>query len=271
MDEDTQGAFSDEHGSLKCADGKGKSSWKGTEMGKRIYERKMQWERAVTIKDMPGSERPREKLMKHGVKYLSNAELLALLIGTGAREKSALELAKSVLAMEEEGISYLANCMPEELCRIKGIGAAKACRLTAAIEIGKRVATAPRGTAVQLDSPGDIADLFMEEMRYERKEFFKVLLLNTKNEIIMIDNVAVGSLDLTVIHPREVFQSAMRKSASAVVLVHNHPSGSPAPSPQDLKTTAQLVEAGKILGIIVLDHLIIGDGVYISMREQMLM
>lgn len=240
-------------------------------MKKRDYERASNWEGTVTIKDMPVQERPREKLLKYGVRTLSNSELLAILIGTGARDKSALALAESILAMEQEGISFLACCMPEELCRIKGIGQAKACRLSAAIELGKRISTAPRRAQVQLSNPQDIAELFMEDMRYEKREYFKVLLLNTKNEIIMIDNVAVGSLDMAVIHPREVFHSAMKKSASAIVMVHNHPSGSPAPSPQDLRTTAQLVEAGKILGISVLDHLIIGDGVYISLREQMLM
>lgn len=238
---------------------------------RKDYRRESCLDGIVTIKDMPQAERPREKLLKYGVKYLSNSELLAILIGTGSREKSAIMLADRILSMEEKGISFLAGCIPEELFRVKGIGEAKACRLMAAIELGKRISTAPRSPQVQLSSPGDIAELFMEEMRYEKREHFKVLLLNTKNEIITIENVAVGSLDLAVVHPREVFQNAVKKSASAIILVHNHPSGSPAPSPQDIKTTGQLVEAGTILGISVLDHLIIGDGVYISLREQMMM
>lgn len=223
------------------------------------------------ITDMPEHERPRERLLKYGVKHLSNAELLAILIGTGARDKSALALAENVLSLESEGLAYLGNFVPEELCRVRGIGRAKACRLAAAVELGKRIATAPRSRQVQLTNPQEIADLFMEEMRYEKRERFKVLLLNTKNEIMMVEEVALGTLSSAVVHPREVFQSAMKKSASAIIVVHNHPSGSPVPSSQDVKTTAQLVAAGNILGIAVLDHLIIGNGVFISLREQRLM
>lgn len=227
---------------------------------------------ALKIKDMPAPERPRERLLQNGAAYLSNAELLAILIGTGAQDNSALLLAEKLLALEKEGgVAKLASCMPEEFARVRGIGKAKACRLSAAVELGKRIATAPRAPQVQISSPQDIAELFMEDMRYEKKEYFKVLHLNTKNEIIMKENVAVGSLDMAVVHPREVFSNALRRSASALVLVHNHPSGNPEPSAQDLRTTAQIVEAGAILGITVLDHLIIGDGIYVSLRERGLM
>ncbi|MDD2189938.1 MAG: DNA repair protein RadC [Eubacteriales bacterium] len=224
----------------------------------------------VMIKELPSEERPREKLIQYGAGALSNAELLAILIGTGTREASALMLANRVLAFEGEGISYLTSCQPDELTEIPGIGQAKSCQIIAAIELGKRIATKPRTKKINIKSPDEVADLFLEEMRYLKKEYFKVLLLNTKNEIIMIENISVGSLNSSVVHPREVFCTAIKKSACSMIAVHNHPSGNPTPSQADIDITKRLVEAGELLGIKVLDHLIIGDGTYTSLKEMML-
>jgi DNA repair protein RadC len=222
----------------------------------------------MIIRELPTEERPREKLLSLGSSAVSNAELLAILIGTGTKDRSALELASAVLASEEDGLGHLAGCTPEELCRISGMGIAKACRIIAAFELGKRLATRPLPGRVLISSPDSIADLFMEEMRYYRKEFFKVLLLNSKGEIISIEKTSIGDLSSTIVHPREIFSGAIRRSAAAVVFVHNHPSGNPEPSSEDQEVTLRLTEAGNILGIRVLDHIIIGDGVYVSFRQR---
>lgn len=224
----------------------------------------------MIIKDLPMEERPREKIIAYGASLLSNAELLAILIGTGTKEKSAIDLASQVLSIEENGIGYLGDCMPEELCAIQGMGIAKACRIIAAIELGKRIATKPREKKIAINNPDSIANLFMEEMRYYKKEFFKVLLLNSKGEIISVEKTSIGDLSSTIVHPREIFCIPIRRSAAAVVFVHNHPSGNPIPSQEDIDVTNRLVEAGKLLGIKVLDHIVIGDGTYVSFKDKQL-
>ncbi len=222
------------------------------------------------IKEMASDERPREKLMRYGVNLLSNSELLAILIGSGTRNSSAIMLANKLLSLDNSGILFLADCVPEELTTVKGIGIAKACQLISAIELGKRIAAKPKDKKININSPKEVSAMFMEEMRYLRKEFFQVLMLNTKNEIIMVDNVAVGNLNSAIVHPREVFSRAIKKSAASVILIHNHPSGNPQPSREDIDLTQRLMEAGKIIGIEVLDHIIIGDGNFISLKEKML-
>ena len=173
--------------------------------------------------------------------------------------------------MEEKGLSYLAECTVEELSEIKGIGLSKSCKLLASIELGKRLATKPREKRALIRNSRSIADLFMEDMRYYKKEVFKALLINVRGEVIIAQQVAVGDICTTIVHPREVFAGAVKRSAAAVILVHNHPSGDPTPSQEDIETTHRLMEAGKILGIQVLDHIIIGDGIYVSLREKQLM
>ena len=227
--------------------------------------------KAAMIRNLPFEERPREKLVHYGAETLSNTELLAILIGSGTKEVSAIMLANRILALEEEGISYLANCLPEELSDIPGMGVAKSCQIIAGIELGKRIATKPKRKRINVKSPNEVASLFIEEMRYLKKEYFKVLLLNTKNEIIMIENISIGNLNSSVVHPREVFCTAIKKSACSMIAVHNHPSGNPMPSQTDIDITRRLVEAGELLGIKVLDHLIIGDGIYVSLKEKMLL
>lgn len=225
----------------------------------------------TTIKELPKDERPREKLMQNGAVCLSNAELLAILIATGTKDSSAVMLANRILSLEKSGISFLVDCTIEELSKIPGIGMAKSAQIVAAIELGKRIATKPKEKRVNIKAPKEVAELFMEEMRYLKKEFFKVLLMNTKNEIISVENTSVGNLNSSIVHPREVFYSAVKKSAASVIFIHNHPSGNSMPSQEDINITARLVEAGKILGINVIDHLIIGDGNFVSLKEKMLM
>ncbi|MCI2062362.1 MAG: DNA repair protein RadC [Eubacteriaceae bacterium] len=222
----------------------------------------------MIIREMPENEKPREKMIMYGRESLSNAELLAILVRTGCGGKSAVRLADEILSLDAGGIVYLTECRPDELAGIKGIGMAKACQILAAVELGSRIATSPRTNKTSAGSVGEIVNIFMEKMRYYKKEFFNVLLLNAKNEMISSENVAVGDLSSSIVHPREAFNSAVRKSAASVVFVHNHPSGNPAPSREDINITKRLEEAGKILGIRVLDHIIIGDGTYVSFKEQ---
>ncbi len=184
----------------------------------------------MIIKKMPDMERPREKLFIQGKETLNNAELLAILLRTGTREKSALELAHEIIAINDEGLPGLCENTPEELARIKGVGKAKACQILAAIELGRRVATHPRKERISIEKPGDIAELFMEKMRYYKEEHFSTLLLDTKGKIIEEVEVSVGDLNSAPVHPREVFKQAVKRSAAAVVLIHNHPSGDPSPS-----------------------------------------
>jgi len=228
----------------------------------------MEAKSSTYIKKMPNEERPREKLSKNGADTLTNAELLAILLRNGTKQQSVLDLANELLTHREDGLMFITDCTVEELCEIKGIGIAKASQLLAAIELGKRIAIKPKENRVNINSPMEISKLFMEEMRYLKKEVFKVLLLNTKNQIIKIDEVSVGILNSALVHPREVFTNAIRKNASSIILIHNHPSGNPKPSKEDISLTERLIEAGKIIGINVLDHIIIGDGEFISLKEK---
>lgn len=225
----------------------------------------------IQIKALPKEERPRERLMRFGVEKSSNAELLAILIGSGSDEGSALTLAKRLMALDQTGVKYLAECAPEELSQLRGIGIAKACRITAAIELGKRLASKSKERRPTVKNAADVSRLLMEDMRYLKKEYFKAVLLNVKSEILSVDQVAVGGLNSAKIHPREVFTNAVKKSAAGMILVHNHPSGDAKPSQSDIELTARLKKAGNILGIDVYDHVIIGDGVFTSMREGFFM
>lgn len=224
----------------------------------------------TSMKDLPEAERPREKLFINGPASLSNAELLAILLGSGTRSQSAVALAERVLAADGSGILFLNDCTPEELCSIEGIGPAKSAALIASAELGRRLTTTPREKQANVSSPDDISKLFMQNMRYLKKECFKVLLLNVKNEIISIEDVSVGSLMSSDAHPREVFAAPLRRGAANVILVHNHPSGSSRPSQDDIDLTQRLSWAGDIMGIHVLDHIIIGDGEYTSMKRERL-
>ncbi|MCI8349424.1 MAG: DNA repair protein RadC [Firmicutes bacterium] len=222
----------------------------------------------MRIKHLPEDERPVEKSFSMGIESLSNGELLALLINSGTKGKSAMALAEEVLAKDEKGISYLRESSLEELLSINGIGKAKAARIMAAVELGKRIASKPTEKRVKIESDEDVAHIFMEDLRYKKKEIFKAVLLDSKGGIISIETVSIGELTSTLVHPREVFNQAVKKSAAAMVFVHNHPSGDPTPSKEDFNTTDRLVACGDILGIKVVDHIVIGDGRYISIRSM---
>lgn len=224
----------------------------------------------VTIKKMPENERPREKLMRYGSKTLSNSELIAILIRTGSKKQSALELANILLSHHEKGIRFLANCTVEELSKIKGIGKSKACQIIAAVELGNRLSRSSLEIKRRIKSPKDVTDMFINDMRFLEKEHFKVVFLNTKNEIITFETISIGSLNASIVHPREVFNRAIKKSSASIILLHNHPSGNPEPSKEDINITKRLAEAGHIIGIEVLDHIIIGDGSYYSLKENSL-
>lgn len=222
----------------------------------------------MNIKRLPEEERPCERAMRTGIKTLSNTELIALILHTGMRELSAIGLAEELLGAADRGLRGLSAMSPQELMRLPGIGRSKACSIAAAFELGRRTAALPRHAGHTISGAGDVAGLFMEELRSEKKEFFKNVLIDAKGHVMNIENVSIGELSSTVVHPREVFAPAVRKSAAACIFVHNHPSGDPTPSSQDIETTGRLCDAGRLLGIRVLDHIIIGDGTYTSMAAR---
>ena len=219
------------------------------------------------IKDIIKEERPRETLLKKGETYLSDSELLAILINNGTRDKSAITLAREIIETSD-GIRNLSNITVEELSKIKGIGLAKACRIISALELGRRVSVASEMQKFKISSPQDIGNVYMEELRYKKKEIFRVVLLNTKNVIIGSKDISEGSLNASIVHPREVFLEAIKKSANKMILMHNHPSGDPTPSSEDINITRRLISAGQIVGIEILDHVIIGDGSFYSFKEN---
>lgn len=222
----------------------------------------------MNIHELPDWEKPREKLLREGSERLSNAELLAILIHTGTRTRSAMDLAAEILALDPSGIRYLTDCSPEELKRIEGLGDAKICSVLAAAELGRRIASARPERYGRIGDSEDVASLFMERMRYYRREHFFCVLVNAKGEIIEEAEVSVGDLISSNANPREVFQRAIRRNAGAVIFLHNHPSGDPTPSREDILTTKRLVEVGELLGIPVLDHVVIGDGTFVSMMAE---
>ena len=223
---------------------------------------------SLKIKNLPDSERPREKLLALGAGSLSSAELLSVLIGSGTRQMSALQLANALLSREKQGIGAFSRYSPEEFMELEGIGPARACVLSAAVEFGRRIASSGPAERPKVRNPEDIAKLNMEEMRRLPKEIFRVAMLNAKSELIMQEDVSVGSITSSVSHPREVFSTAIKRGAYAVILLHNHPSGDPTPSDADIRTTKILKDAGKLLGIEVVDHILIGDGRYTSFKEN---
>jgi DNA repair protein RadC len=221
----------------------------------------------ATIKELPPEERPRERLIRHGASVLSNAELLAILLRTGTPKESAISLAHRLL-IQEQGLRFLADSDVKQLSTISGIGQAKAAQIKAALELGKRMAAVEPGVDKPVKCPQDVADLLMEEMRYLKKEHMKLVLLNIKCNLISVEDVSIGSLNASIVHPREVFNPAIRKSSASIIMVHNHPSGDPTPSSEDIGITSRIREAGKLLGIELVDHIIIGDGKYTSLKEK---
>lgn len=223
----------------------------------------------LNIKELPLSERPYEKLEVVGAEHLSNAELLAVIIKTGTKAYTAVDLAQLVLKLSNDGrLSSLNNLSIEQLKQVKGIGRVKAIQIKAALEFSKRIATTDGIVHHIIKSAYDVSNLMMEEMRYLKKEVFKAILLDTKNQIIKVVNVSVGSLNSSIVHPREVYSEAIKCGCNSIIFVHNHPSGDPTPSTEDIQTTQRLENAGNILGIKVLDHVVVGDGKYVSFKDK---
>lgn len=213
-------------------------------------------------------ERPREKMILNGASSLSDAELLAILIRTGNKELNAIQLARLIID-KVDNIRYLQDITLEELNSIKGIGLSKATQIKAALELGRRIASY-RPPKYKIKNPWDIYKYYMESLRYQYKEIFKIVLLNTKNEIITDIDISIGTLNSSLVHPREVFREAIRRSSNKIILLHNHPSGNAEPSKEDKNVTKRLKECGDLIGVEVIDHIIIGDGVYFSFKENML-
>ncbi|MBI3802834.1 MAG: DNA repair protein RadC [Nitrospirae bacterium] len=220
----------------------------------------------VKIKDWPTGERPRERLIKEGPHVLSDAQLLAILLRTGSDRTNVVQLAIELLDQFRE-LQNFANLSIKELCSIRGIGPAKAAQLKAAFELGRRALAPPAAQKIKINSSQDIFRHFSGFFQNVKKEIFKIVLLDQKNKVIRDVVVSEGSLTLTVVHPREVFNPAVRDSAASVIFLHNHPSGDPAPSQEDKELTKRLVSAGDLMGIHVLDHVIIGDSRYFSFSD----
>jgi DNA repair protein RadC len=221
------------------------------------------------IRDFPEGERPRERLREHGAAHLSNAELMAILFRTGLEGENVVAMATRVISAFD-GLAGLARTGFDELVEQRGISEAKACQLLAAIELGRRIASLSPEDRPQIGSPRDIANLFMAEMAQLDREHMKVVLLNTKNRVLGTENLYVGSLNAAIVRPAEVFRAAIRRNCAAIAVVHNHPSGDPTPSPEDVAITRRLVQIGKSMEIDVVDHLVIGQGRWVSMRERRL-
>ena len=221
----------------------------------------------MNIKQMPLDDRPREKLLQKGVGALSNAELLAILLRTGKKGRSAVEIARE-LAGTSEKLLALRSIKPAELALQKGIGPAKAVTIVAAMELGRRFAAVAGIERPCINSIADAIDLLMPQMRHEVKEHVYVLLLNARAQVLCIEQVAQGGMLSAVIEPREIFHAAIMHRAAALILSHNHPSGDPAPSSEDITLTKDIVAAGEVMKIPVIDHIIIGDGKYFSFKEQ---
>ncbi|CAM3936168.1 RadC family protein [Lederbergia lenta] len=222
---------------------------------------------SLMIRDFPVDERPRERLINSGAEALSNQELLAILLRTGTKSESVIQLANRLLT-QFGGLMWLKDAVLEELTDLKGIGEAKAVQIAAAVELGRRISNLSYDDRYVIRSPEDGANYVMNDMRFLTQEHFVCLYLNTKNQVIHRQTVFIGSLNASIVHPREVFKEAFRRSAASIICFHNHPSGDPSPSREDIEVTKRLVECGKMVGIEILDHLIIGDKKYVSMKEK---
>lgn len=221
----------------------------------------------LTLKEMPAELRPRERLLSVGAVSLSNIELLAILLRTGTKQMSAVDLAAQLFAHFKD-LTGLLDATVEELAVVKGVGPVKAVQIKAALEIGRRLALMPATKRTIIQSPDDAALLMMDNMRYLDREHFKAILLNTKNQVLAVETISIGTLNSSVVHPRELFKVAIKKSSANIILVHNHPSGDPTPSREDIDITRRIQEGGEILGISVLDHLIIGDNKFVSLKSK---
>lgn len=219
------------------------------------------------IQDLPVNERPRERLQHYGAKALSNAELLAIILRMGSEGRSAVSLGQQLLA-HFSGLRGLARASIDDICVLKGIGPAKAVQIKAALELGRRLVIENPEQRPQITSPADATNLIMLDMSLLEQEELWVLLLDTKNHVLDVVRLYQGSVNTSLVRIAEVFREAVKRNCAAIIVAHNHPSGDPTPSPEDVRITRQLCEAGELLDIELLDHLIIGHQRYVSLKER---
>lgn len=221
----------------------------------------------MTIKKLPISERPYEKMQMYGAENLSNSELLAIIIKTGTNEKTSVELAQEILKLGSQNkndMHFLQDLSIEEFMQIKGIGKVKAIQLKAVCELTKRISRPIENVNIRIRTPMDVSKLLMNELKFERREKVKVLVLNTKNLLLKIIDVSYGGTNSAIIAPKDILAEPIKMGAPKIILVHNHPSGDPKPSEQDLNLTKTVYKAGEMLGIQLLDHIVIGNEQYES-------
>ncbi len=219
------------------------------------------------IKEMPKDERPRERLEFYGAQALSNAELLAIALRTGTKKENVIGLSQKLL-ITFEGLGGLSRASVQELCVVPGIGKAKAVQIKAAMELGKRVMFMPDGDRIQITCPADAANLLMSDMGLQVQEQLRVILLDTKHRVLRHHMIYQGNVNASIVRVAEVFREAIKENAVAIIIAHNHPSGDPTPSAEDVRVTEELVRAGKMLDIEVLDHVIIGRQRFLSLKER---
>lgn len=221
----------------------------------------------LKVMDLPENERPRERLLKYGAEVLSNSELIAVILNNGSHSENVIALSSRVLK-EIGGLNGILALCPQDIIKLRGIGNAKAARLIAVSEIAKRIKSFMAGESIKVTNPGDAAGIVMESMKNFNSEHLRVIMLNVKNIVISVKDVSIGSINEAIVHPREIFVEAIKNSSASIILCHNHPSGDPTPSTEDINITKRLKECSKLIGIELLDHIIIGEGIYVSLKEK---
>ena len=238
-------------------------------MGQQILQKKMN--QKSTMKEMLADERPYEKCERFGAGSLTNIELLAVLLRSGTQGMNSLELAKRLLYPEEgksSGMMHLQNWTKDELMRIRGIGRVKAIQILCLCELSKRLSQMEARNGLDFANPSTVAGYYMEDMRHRRQEYMKLVMLNTRSRVLGESEISKGTVNMSVISPRELFVEALQKNAVYIILLHNHPGGDPSPSEDDILITRRIQDAGRLIGIELLDHIIIGDNRYVSLREE---
>jgi DNA repair protein RadC len=222
---------------------------------------------AYSIADLPAEERPRERLVRHGSESLSSSELIALILGSGSKSKPVLQLAQEIL-VKFGSLHHLSDATLSEILEIKGMGLAKALQLKAALSLGLRASKQIVQSKYRIDNPVHAYNLIRDEIEMENREHFIAILQDAKGFVICHEVISIGTLCQTIVHPREVFYSAIRHKAASLIIAHNHPSGDPTPSQQDIELTKSLLQASQLIGIPLHDHLIIGRNSYVSLRQR---